>query len=295
MFLWFVGTAIATVWFVFRDPRFDYRLLVVGSVLPLLDVLFGGARVMHTLVFSLVLLVGVMLATVGHRWRRRLWLGLPIATLLHLVFDGAWADSDVFWWPFGGWSFDGRHAPGGGAGMVERPARARRRRHPRVGVADGSPARSSPASRRRGAPDDCSPKPPERARRSWFTVGCAHPGPPRPHGAERRGPVAGSPRRPARRRRAGAGEGGCGPRRRGRRADLQPIAPGHGDGGVLRPAVRHRRAVDRARLRHVRGNRLHRPAVRGVGPLEGERLVGAGGRRVADARSASGCGAHASS
>ena len=111
MFLWFVGTAIATVWFVFRDPRFDYRLLVVGSVLPLLDVLFGGARVMHTLVFSLALLVAVMLATVGHRWRRRLWLGLPIATLLHLVFDGAWADSDVFWWPFGGWSFEDATLP----------------------------------------------------------------------------------------------------------------------------------------------------------------------------------------
>ena len=31
------ATAVVTVWFVFRDPRFDYRLLVVGSVLPLLD------------------------------------------------------------------------------------------------------------------------------------------------------------------------------------------------------------------------------------------------------------------
>ncbi len=111
MFLWFVGTAIATVWFVFRDPRFDYRLLVVGSVLPLLDALFGGARVMHTLVFSLALLVVVMLATVGHRSWRRLWLGLPIATLLHLVFDGAWADSDVFWWPFGGWGFEDAALP----------------------------------------------------------------------------------------------------------------------------------------------------------------------------------------
>jgi hypothetical protein len=105
MFFWFVGTAIAAVWFVFRDPRFDYRLLVVGSVLPLLDGLFGGARVLHTLVFSLALLVAVMLATVGHRPWRRLWLGLPIATLLHLVFDGAWTDTDVFWWPFGGWDF----------------------------------------------------------------------------------------------------------------------------------------------------------------------------------------------
>jgi hypothetical protein len=111
MFLWFVGTAIVAVWFVFRDPRFDYRLLVVGSVLPLLDVLFGAARVMHTLVFSLALLVAVMLLTVGRRPARRLWLGLAIGTLLHLVFDGAWTDTDVFWWPFGGWSFDDARLP----------------------------------------------------------------------------------------------------------------------------------------------------------------------------------------
>jgi hypothetical protein len=112
MFFWFVGTAIATVRFVFRDPRFDYRLLVVGSLLPLVDALFGGARVLHTLVFSLALLLVVMLATVGRRSRRRLWLGLPIATLLHLVFDGVWADTEVFWWPLSGWAF-------GDAGLPE--------------------------------------------------------------------------------------------------------------------------------------------------------------------------------
>jgi hypothetical protein len=120
MFLWFVGTAIATVWFVFRDPRFDYRLLVVGSVLPLLDALFGGARVMHTLVFSLALLVAVMLLTVGRRPARRLWLGVAIGTLLHLVFDGAWTNTDVFWWPFTGASLpDGALLPAAGIVVLE--------------------------------------------------------------------------------------------------------------------------------------------------------------------------------
>jgi membrane-bound metal-dependent hydrolase YbcI (DUF457 family) len=111
MFLWFVGTAIVAVWFVFRDPRFDYRLLVVGSVLPLLDALFGGARVMHTLAFSLAVLVAAMLLTVNRRRARRLWLGLAIGTLLHLIFDGAWTNTDVFWWPFGGWSFEDARLP----------------------------------------------------------------------------------------------------------------------------------------------------------------------------------------
>jgi hypothetical protein len=121
MFLWFVGTAIATVWFVFRDPRFDYRLLVVGAVLPLADVVFGGARVMHTLVFGLVLLAVVMLATFGRRPARRLWLGLPIGVLLHLVFDGAWTDTDLFWWPFGGWSFDDAALPEASRGWWNLP------------------------------------------------------------------------------------------------------------------------------------------------------------------------------
>lgn len=115
MLFWFVGTVLAAVWLVFRDPRFDVRLLVVGAVLPELDGLFGGARVMHSLAFSLALLLVVMLATVGRRPARKLLLGLPIGTMLHLVFDGAWANSRVFGWPLGGWSFGGARLP-----LVER-------------------------------------------------------------------------------------------------------------------------------------------------------------------------------
>lgn len=111
MFLWFVATSIATVWFVFRDPRFDYRLLIVGSVLPLADGVTGGAAVLHTLAFSLALLALVMVVTAGRRPVRKLLLGLPIGTMLHLVFDGAWADSDLFWWPIGGWGFDDAALP----------------------------------------------------------------------------------------------------------------------------------------------------------------------------------------
>jgi hypothetical protein len=111
MFSWFVGTAVVTVWFVFRDPRFDYRLLVVGSLVVDLDALTGGMWVMHTLVFSVVLLAAVMVATAGRKPSRRLLLALPIGTFLHLVFDGAWATKDVFWWPLGGVGFDGTDLP----------------------------------------------------------------------------------------------------------------------------------------------------------------------------------------
>lgn len=112
MFFWFVGTAVVAVWFVFRDPRFDYRLLLIGSVLPAaVDALFGGARLLHSLTFSVGLLALLMLATSGRRPIRKMLLGLPIGTLLHLVFTGAWTNTKVFWWPFGGFSFDGAPHP----------------------------------------------------------------------------------------------------------------------------------------------------------------------------------------
>lgn len=102
MFFWFVGTAVLSVGFVFRDPRFDYRLLIVGSVLPLGDGLLGGARALHSVTVSVALLAVLMAATAGRKPIRRTLLGLPIGMFLHLVFDGAWNDTDTFWWPFTG-------------------------------------------------------------------------------------------------------------------------------------------------------------------------------------------------
>lgn len=104
LILWHVATAVAAVAAVFGDPRFDYRLLLVGSVLPMLDAVTGGRWIMHTLMFSVALVVVVMLATIGRREVRRRWLALPIGTLLYLVFSASWNDAATFWWPAGGWS-----------------------------------------------------------------------------------------------------------------------------------------------------------------------------------------------
>lgn len=107
MILWSVGTAVLTIWFVFGDPRFDYRWLILGSVAPLaIDVWSGGAWVMHTVLVSVLLMTAVMLGTIGKRAVRRSLLGLPLGTFLYLVFSGAWADQNVFWWPFSGWASD---------------------------------------------------------------------------------------------------------------------------------------------------------------------------------------------
>lgn len=103
MLLWFAATSVLTVFFVFRDPRFDYRFLVLGALLPdLVDAFAGRMWVLHSLTGAVGLLVVVMAATVGNRpWRKRL-LGLPIGVLLHIVFDGAFSTTEVFWWPFTG-------------------------------------------------------------------------------------------------------------------------------------------------------------------------------------------------
>ena len=106
MFLWFLGTAIAAVWFVFRDPRFDYRLLCLGAVLPdVVDAPFGGARAFHSITISIGALLAVVIASAGRkRWRKRA-LAVPIGMMLHLVFDGAYSNTRLFWWPIGGLSF----------------------------------------------------------------------------------------------------------------------------------------------------------------------------------------------
>ena len=112
MLLWFFGTAIVAVWFVFRDPNFDYRLLCVGAIVPdMVDVCFGGARAFHSLTVSIAVLLAVVIASAGRkRWRKRA-LAIPIGMMLHLVFDGAFSNTKLFWWPIGGVHFHGDRLP----------------------------------------------------------------------------------------------------------------------------------------------------------------------------------------
>lgn len=111
MFVWFIATSTLTIFLVFTDPGFDYRPLVVGALLPdLIDAPFGGARVMHSVTAAVALLALTMLATIGRRALRKRLLAVPIGVLLHLVFDGAFAATDVFWWPFTG-GFDDARLP----------------------------------------------------------------------------------------------------------------------------------------------------------------------------------------
>lgn len=112
MVLWFVGTAFAAVWFVFRDPRFDLRMLALGALLPdIVDVWSGGTWVMHSVTASVTVLALVMLATRGRRPSRPTLLAVPIGMFMHLVFDGVFARTTAFWWPFAGTGFGNDKLP----------------------------------------------------------------------------------------------------------------------------------------------------------------------------------------
>lgn len=105
MFFWFAGVGWLLVVAVFQSPALDYRLVMLGSVLPLLDGGTGGPWLLHTLLASVAALALVMMATQHRRLVRRRWLGIPIGMFIHLVLDGAWANTHVFWWPAFGASF----------------------------------------------------------------------------------------------------------------------------------------------------------------------------------------------
>lgn len=108
MFLWFVGASVVVVWTVFRSPAVDYRMVMAGSVLPLVELAAGRPLLLHTLAGVTAVLVVVMATTSQRRLRRRRWLGLPIGLYLHLALDGVWTDRGLFWWPAFGLRFGDR-------------------------------------------------------------------------------------------------------------------------------------------------------------------------------------------
>ncbi len=112
MFFWFLGTAVVAVWFVFRDERFDYRTLMIGAVLPdIIDIPTGGVWVFHSVTASVLALTLVMGIWRRGSSRRRSLLGVPIGMFFHLVFDGAFANTASFWWPFTGLTMDSANVP----------------------------------------------------------------------------------------------------------------------------------------------------------------------------------------
>ena len=114
MVLWFAGLAWLIVWRVFRSPAVDYRLVVVGAVLPSVDLLVGHATPLHTLLAPVIVLTVVMVVARGRRLTQRQWLGIAIGLFAHLLLDTTWADTDLFWWPLTGADLAGLEIPEAG-------------------------------------------------------------------------------------------------------------------------------------------------------------------------------------
>ncbi len=105
--------AIPRLW-----PSFDYRLVIIGAILPDLDKFAGlllfnnfDRAFLHSL-FSLLLLLAA-----GAAWG--IWLGdsrvlqLGWCWAIHLFLDQMWRRPTLFLWPFTGWDFRGaRVEPG---------------------------------------------------------------------------------------------------------------------------------------------------------------------------------------
>jgi hypothetical protein len=111
VFFWFLALSFVLVALVFDSPALDYRMVMLGSVLPIVELLAGGPWALHTLLAPLAVLLVVMLATQGRRLARRRWLGLPIGLFLYLVLDGAWLRTELFWWPVLGARVDSADLP----------------------------------------------------------------------------------------------------------------------------------------------------------------------------------------
>lgn len=105
MFFWFLALSVLVVWQVFQSPALDFRWVVVGSVLPLAEVAWGGPRFLHALACPVLVMLMIMIATRNRRLVRRSALGLPIGLFMHLVLDGVWTDPDALWWPLFGTDF----------------------------------------------------------------------------------------------------------------------------------------------------------------------------------------------
>lgn len=112
MILWHIAGSIFLFRWVFRDPKVDLRLLILGAVLPdVIDLIAGAVlgdpnrqRWGHTLILPTVAAILILLTNRRGRRRRQL-MTIVVAWLFHLVLDGVWVREVTFLWPLFGFEF----------------------------------------------------------------------------------------------------------------------------------------------------------------------------------------------
>jgi len=102
-------------WFNSLTRRIDYRLILVGALLPdiidkplgmllLRDSLSSGRIFCHTLLFLVILSLAAIYfyRSLGTTWL----LALSFGTFIHLILDGMWLMPRTLFWPIYGWAFE---------------------------------------------------------------------------------------------------------------------------------------------------------------------------------------------
>lgn len=110
MLAWHLAAITFLFRWIFRDPKVDMRFLAAGAVLPdAIDLtaatLLGtasGELWAHSLIVPSAVAVVVM-ATTRRGRKRRGWMALVVAWLLHLAVDQMWLSESVLFWPVFGW------------------------------------------------------------------------------------------------------------------------------------------------------------------------------------------------
>jgi inner membrane protein len=111
---WHLGITAAIVFVTLGRRRIDYRVVLLGAILPdLLDKpvgriffqdTFESSRIFgHTFAFVLLSMLVVQLFLRGNTARR--WFILPIAVLIHLALDAMWDQPVTLFWPLFGTEF----------------------------------------------------------------------------------------------------------------------------------------------------------------------------------------------
>lgn len=114
MLFWHLGLTVAIIFFTLGRRSIDYRVVMLGGILPdLIDKPIGtllfrqefqnGRIFGHTLLFALILVLGIQTFLRGRTARR--WFVLPIGCLVHLGLDGMWNDPITLFWPLFGTDF----------------------------------------------------------------------------------------------------------------------------------------------------------------------------------------------
>ena len=112
MILWHVAGSIFLFRWIFRDPKVDLRLLVLGAIIPdVIDLVAGTfageptrQRWGHALIVPSIATIVILITNRRGRRRRQL-MTIVVAWLFHLVLDGVWVREQTFLWPLFGTGF----------------------------------------------------------------------------------------------------------------------------------------------------------------------------------------------